>query len=205
MTDPTPVPLPSVAVVPVGKVPTEEVEAALLRAARVLRRSIELKAALPLPQGVEERERGQFRAAVLMARLRSTFSQLGPGRMIGEGAAQDKPAVRPDAIVFVTDADLFTANSDSVFAAILASQRLGIVSLRRMREAFYRRPADPGKQRARLAKELMRMIARLSGAPECPTIDCVLAPTNMLADLDLKQEKLCRVCSQRMFQGTVRL
>jgi predicted Zn-dependent protease len=194
-----------VAVVPVGKVPAEEVEAALVRAGRVLRRTIELKAALPLPQGVEERERGQFRAGVLMARLRSTFSQLGPGRMVGEGATQDKPAVRPDAIVFVTDADLFTANSDSVFAAILASQRLGIASLRRMREAFYRRPADPGKQRARLAKELIRMIARLSGAPECSTIDCVLAPTNMLADLDLKQEKLCRACSQRMFQGTVRL
>jgi len=195
-----------VAVVPVGKVAVEEVEAALSRAARVLRRPLELKTALPLPQGVEERERGQFRAAVLMARLRSTFSQLGPGRMIGgESGASDKPVVRPDAIVFVTDADLFTAKSDSAFAAILASQRLGIVSLRRLREAFYRRTADPGKQRARLAKELIRVVARLTGAPECPTLECALGPTNMLADLDLKQEKLCRACSLRMFQGTVRI
>jgi predicted Zn-dependent protease len=47
-------------------------------------------------------------------------------------------------------------------------------------------------------------VARLCGAPECPSVECALSPTNMLADLDLKQEKLCRACSQRMFQGTVR-
>jgi len=195
-----------IAVVPVGKVSAEEVEAALGRASRVLRRPLELKAALALPQGVEDRERGQFRASLLMARLRTSFPQLGPGKMIGEGAdATATPATRPDAIVFVTDVDLFTANSDGVFAAILASQHLAIVSLRRLREAFYRRRADPGKQRARLTKELVRVASRLAGARECSDISCVLAPSSTLADLDLKQERLCRSCSERMFQGTVRL
>jgi len=195
-----------ISVVPVGKVSAEEVEAALARAARVLRRPFEIKASLALPHGVEDRERGQFRAAALMTRLGSTLAQLGPGRMIGaEGGASTKSPARSDAVVFVTDVDLFTANSDGVFTALLPSQRLGIVSLRRMREAFYRRSADPAKQRARLTKEVIRVVARLAGGRECSDISCVLAPTNMLGDLDLKQEKLCRACSQRMFQGTVRL
>ena len=51
-----------VSVVPVGKVKSDEVEAALARAARVLRFPVELKGPLPVPQGIEDRERGQFRA-----------------------------------------------------------------------------------------------------------------------------------------------
>jgi predicted Zn-dependent protease len=195
-----------ISVVPVGRVKSDEVEAALTRAARLLRRPLELKESLPVPQGVEDRERGQFRAAKLLTRLRASFPQLGPGRMIGaEGSEDAKPPHRSDAILFVTDADLFTANSDGVFAALLGSKGLGVVSLRRLREAFYRRSADPGKQRARLTKEITRIAARLAGSPQCSNPACVLSASNMLADLDLKEEKFCRDCSQRMFQGTVRI
>ena len=195
-----------ISVVPVGKVSAEELEAALARAARALRRPLELRAALPLPQGVEDRERRQFRAAALITRLSAALPQLGPGKLVGAegGGATTRPA-RPAAAIFVTDADLFTANSDGAFAALLPSQHLGIVSLRRIREAFYRRSADPGKQRARLTKEIVRIAARLAGAPECSDMRCVLAPTNVLADLDLKQEQPCRACSQRLFQGTMRI
>jgi predicted Zn-dependent protease len=79
------------------------------------------------------------------------------------------------------------------------------VSLRRLREAFYRRPADAGKQRARLVKEIVRVVARLRAMPACRSPQCVLSPSEMLADVDIKEEKLCRACSQRLFQGTIRL
>lgn len=196
----------SVSVVPVGKVKSDEVEAALGRAARVLRFPLELKGSLPVPQGIEDRERGQFRAATLLTRLHASLPQLGPGRMIGvEEGGDDKPPFAPDKVVFVTDVDLFTANSDGVFTALLRTKGLAVVSVRRLREAFYRRSADPGKQRARLTKEIIRASARLIGMPECKTPQCVLAASNMLADLDLKEEKFCRACSQRLFQGTVQL
>ena len=196
----------AVSVVPVGKIKSDEVEAAMARAARVLRFPLELKGSLPAPQGIEDRERGQFRAATLLTRLRASFPQLGPGRMIGiEEGGDAKPPLRSDVILFVIDVELFTANSDGAFTALLAKKGLGVVSVRRLREAFYRRSADAAKQRTRLTKELVRAGARLTGMPQCNTPQCILSASNMLADIDLKEEKLCRACSQRMFQGTMRL
>jgi len=195
-----------IAVIPVGKVEAAEVEAALSRVSKGLRTSIELKGSLPVPQGVEDPTRGQFRASRLMDRLRAMVPQLGPGKLIGgEGDPDEKPPPMVDAYIFVTDADLFTERSDGVFAALLSAKRLAVVSVRRLREAFYRRKADPTKQRTRLVKELMRMAGRLKGVPGCTDLHCVLAPSKMFADLDLKDERLCRECSRRLFEGTIRI
>ena len=194
-----------VAVVPVGKLVGEEIEPAVRAVARTLRAPVELKPSpLALPAGIADRERGQFRASALLTSLRSSFAQLGPGRILAvEGP--DTPAVQrtPDVIVFVTDADLYTSSSESAFTALLPARGMGVVSVRRLREAFYRRAADPGKQRSRLTKELLRATARLSSMPECKTPRCVLAASSLLADIDLKEERPCRACLQRWFKGTM--
>lgn len=194
----------SVAVVPVGKIKGEEIEPALARAARVLRQPLELRGRIAVPQGIEDTTRGQFRAATLLQKLRALFPQLGPGTMVGVEEGQNaSPPPRPAIILFVSDADLFTANSDAAFSAMLKPQKLGVVSVRRLREAFYRRSADAVKQRTRITKELIRLAARMQGMPECTDPKCVLAASAMLADIDMKEEKLCRPCSQRKFQGTI--
>jgi len=195
-----------VSVIPVGKVQSAELEAALSRVAKSVRAPLELRASLPLPQGVEESERGQFRASQMMQRLRTMVPQLGPGKLVGnEGSGDVKPPLRSDAFIFVTDADLYTANSDAVFSALMSSRGLAVTSVRRLREAFYRRKADPVKQRTRLVKELMRMVGRLRGAPACPTPQCALAASKMFADLDLKEERFCRPCADRLFEGTIHI
>jgi predicted Zn-dependent protease len=195
-----------IAVIPVGKVEAGEVEAALSRVSKALRVPVELKGALPVPKGVEDPTRGQFRASRVMDRLRAMVPQLGPGKLIGgDGGADEKPPPIVDAYIFVTDVDLFTEKSDGVFAALLSAKKTAVVSVRRLREAFYRRKADPTKQRTRLVKELSRMAARLQGAPGCSDPQCVLAPSKMFADLDLKQERFCRDCSRRLFEGRIRI
>ncbi|MDH3626934.1 MAG: hypothetical protein OEV00_02230 [Acidobacteriota bacterium] len=193
-----------VAVIPVGRVSAEEVEASLQRAARALRQPLELRGSIPVPQGIEESERGQFRASLLMQKLRGMVPQLGQGKMIGpEGATDERPPFKTDGYVFVTDADLYTANKDTVYAALKSAAGLSVVSLRRIREAYYRRKADPVKQRNRMVKEIIRMVARLRRAPACGDPKCVLAASEMIADLDTKEEKFCRSCSQRLFEGRV--
>lgn len=193
-------------VIPTRKLEGEELEMIVGRTVKVLRDPLELRGPLPVPQGVEDTERGQFRASTLMTRLRSMVPQLGPGKLIGtEETTQARPQLKPGGYVFVTDVDMFTENSDNVFAALLSSKRVAVVSVRRLREAFYRRKADPGKQRARLVKEIIRMVARLRGMPACGDPKCVLSASKMLADLDLKEEKFCRACSQRLFTGTMRI
>lgn len=194
------------ALIAVGKVDVSEVEAVASRAAKLLRQPLELRGSLPVPQGAEDPDRGQFRASTVMRGVRAMVPQLGPGKMIGaEGGQSDKPPPKTDGYIFITDVDLYTANTDGVFAALLGSKGLSLVSIRRLREAFYRRKADLNKQRARMVKEVTRMAARLRGAPECSDPTCVLAPSKMIADLDLKEERFCRACSQRLFEGTVRI
>ena len=195
-----------VAVIPVGKIDSAEIEATLVRVAKGARSPVELRGSLPVPQGIKESERGQFRASKMMERLRSMVAQLGAGKSIGaDGDKGEKPPLKADAFIFVTDVDLYTANSDAVFSALMSSRGLAVVSLKRLREAFYRRSADPVKQRARLVKEMLRMFGRLRGAPECPRPQCALSASKMFADLDLKEERYCRDCSQRLFEGKIRI
>jgi predicted Zn-dependent protease len=82
---------------------------------------------------------------------------------------------------------------------------LAVNSVRRLRESFYRRRADLNKQRSRLVKEMARMGARLRGSKECAEPKCLLSASKHLADVDLKDEKFCRVCSLHLFKGTVRI
>jgi len=196
----------NVTIIPVGKTAGPELEAALPRVSKLLRQPVELRGALPVPQGIEDTDRRQFRTSLLLDRLRSMVPQLGAGTLWGPGGAlPDKPSLRTHALVFVTDVDLFTADRDGVFAALVPAKSLAVVSVRRLREAFYRRKADPVKQRARMVKELARMALRLRPHGQCSDPTCVMAASRMLMDVDLKEEKLCRACSDRLFEGRVQI
>jgi predicted Zn-dependent protease len=190
---------------PVGRVDTEDLEAALARAARLLHRPLELREALPVPHGAEDVARGQHRAAALIARLVAEAPKLGPGRLIGAEDPRAKPPPRPEAWLFFTDLDLFTARTEGVIAALLPAERAAVLSVRRLREAFYRRRADPLRQRARVLKELLRLYGRLAGLPECSDPLCVTAPSRGAPDIDTKQERYCRACEQRLFEGRLLL
>ena len=92
-----------------------------------------------------------------------------------------------------------------VFAALISAKQIAVISLRRLREDYYRRPADPGKQRSRVVKEILRMAGRLQGLKQCASPDCVLAPSKVIPDIDSKGEMYCRKCSQALFEGTIRI
>jgi archaemetzincin len=193
-----------IALVPVGRLDVAEIEAAAARAAKVLHEGLELRSPLAVPHSTEDAGRGQHRASALMNRLGDEARKLGPGRLVG-GEGEGKPPPRPRGWIFVTDVDLYTASSDGVFAALLGARQCAVVSVRRLREAFHRRRADPVRQRARLVKEILRMAGRLAGAAECADPRCVLAPSKSLLDLDLKEERFCRACEQRLFAGRVQI
>jgi hypothetical protein len=85
-----------IAIVPIGRLDIEEIEAAGARAAKVLHEPVELRAALPVPHpSAEDGERGQHRAAALMTRLRQEVAKLGPGKLVGAADAEAKPPPRP--------------------------------------------------------------------------------------------------------------
>jgi predicted Zn-dependent protease len=114
------------------------------------------------------------------------------------------PAVH-DATLFVTDVDLYKPQTDGVFGDIDTAAHVAVVSVRRLREAFYKRKADPARQRARLVKLALYALGRARGLPECREAGCALSTTTSLADIDMKPEKYCASCWRRMTTGAYRL
>ncbi len=194
-----------VALVPVGKIDSAEVEAAGTRAARAIRQPVELRPTIALPRSSEDAERGQHRAAVLLVKLRDEARKHKPGTLVGSDDPAASTPFKADGFVFITDADLFTAKTEGVFGALNRENGAAVVSLRRLREAFHRRKADPARQRARLVKEILRMWGRLQGVPECGDPTCAIAASRNLPDLDAKSEGFCAACTRRLFEGTVRI
>ena len=92
-----------------------------------------------------------------------------------------------------------------MFDHVAPTRHDGVVSIRRLREAFYRRKADPKKQRARLVKGILRVIGRACGLPDCGDPSCVLASSQALADVDHKSEKFCGACWRRLSTGVMRI
>jgi predicted Zn-dependent protease len=200
---------PRVSVVPVGKMDAAEVEAALGRVAKALGAPVELRETIPLPKATEDVARGQHDARALLVQLRGKLATLRAVKVVGGAAppAAGPPLTlaQPDAAVFVTDADLFAAGTEAVLADAAAPLKSALVSVRRLREAFYRRKADPQLQRARLAKEILRGIGRARGLQECNDPSCVMSPTQNLHDVDRKAERFCANCIRRLTTGVVRV
>lgn len=194
-----------IAAVPIGRLDAGELEPALVRVARAIRQPVELRAALPVPHRAEDADRGQFRVAEMLKLLRDEVVKLAPGRLLGADDERAKPPLRPDAFVFITDVDLFTAKTEGVLGAQNQALGAAVVSVRRLREAFWKRRADPERQRARLIKEILRWWGRLQGLKECADPSCALAPSRGLPDIDAKEEAYCRDCAQNLFSGRLRI
>jgi archaemetzincin len=193
------------AVVPVGRVDGDELKAAVTRAVKVLHQPVEVREPLPVPRGAEDPARGQHRAADVIQRLGNEVRKLKQGVLVGADDPEAKPPFQVDGYVFVTDVDLYTARTDGVMAALISRLHCALISVRRQREAFYRRKADPVRQRARLVKELLRMAGRLRGMRECGDPECVLAPSRSVHDLDTKEERFCRNCEAQLLEGKIQI
>lgn len=195
-----------VSVVPVGRIDANEVEACIARVVKVLTRPVEMRAPAPVPRSSEDAGRGQHRSGPFLGELRTGFPRLAVAKLVGApGPASPIPASSYDAIVFVTDVDLFRPDTDAVFGEIDARARAAVLSVKRLREAFYRRKADPAKQRSRVVKGILQAVGRVHDLPDCRDSRCVMAPVGALADLDLKGEKYCGSCWKRLTTGTFRI
>jgi predicted Zn-dependent protease len=192
-----------VVVAPVGRVDFKEVEAAVARVSKVLGAPVELREAAPLTRAAEDSTRGQYRSGPLLAELRRGLPRLSVVK-VGEtegGAATAKP----DVVLFITDVDLFTPQTDSVLGDLDPANKAALVSTRRLLEAFYRRKSDPARQRSRLVKQILRVVGLLRGLSECRDPGCSMSGTRAVADIDRKKERYCAPCWRHLSTGAFRV
>jgi predicted Zn-dependent protease len=197
-----------IAIVPVGRVDPLEVEAAAARIAKILNRAVTLRQPAPVPKAGDDPARGQHVAGPFLAELRGQLARLPVAKSVGAEPAHEPAAAMPvvaDASLFVTDIDLYKPGTDGVFGDIDAASHVAVVSVRRLREAFYKRKADPAKARARLVKLALYALGRARGLPECRDAGCALSTITGLADIDQKPERYCASCWRRMTTGAYRV
>ena len=198
--------VPRLTVIPVGRMDAAEVEGALARVSKVLRTPVEMREAATLPKGTEDAARGQHLAGTMLALLRAELARLKVSKTVGaDPTAPGAQAAGPEAAVFITDVDLFTPATDAVLGENDLAHSTALLSVRRLREAFYRRKADPAKQRSRLVKEILRAAARIRGLPDCGDLSCALSPSRTVFDVDGKSEHYCAPCWKRLSSGTIRI
>jgi archaemetzincin len=193
--------------VPVGKMDAAEVEATAGRVAKVLSTAIEVREPVPVPKAGDDPTRGQHLSTPMLSALRAALPRLKVVKLAGAApaAAPAAPAPAVDVAVFFTDVDLFKPNTDGVFGDIDAPAKAALLSIRRLREAFYKRKADPAKQRARLVKLSLYAIGRLRGLSDCRERACAMTAIGSLADIDMKPEKYCAACWRYLSTGAFRI
>jgi archaemetzincin len=179
-----------IAIVPVGKIDPAELEAAAARIGKVVNNTVDLRPPATIPRAGDDPARGQHVAGPFLADLRGQFVRSG---------------VAADVALFVTDVDLYKPQTDGVFGDVDAVAHVAVLSVRRLREAFYKRKADPARQRARLVKLALYALGRTRGLPDCRDAGCALMATTSLADIDMKPEKYCAACWRRMTTGAYRI
>ena len=196
-----------IAFVPVGRMDAAEVEAVAGRIAKVVSKTVELRETTPTPKAGDDTTRGQHLAGPMLAELRGALPRLKVAKLVG-GAPATAPVptiAQADVALFITDVDLFRPSTDGAFGEIDAAGRAAVLSVRRLREAFYRRKADPAKQRARLLKLSLYALGRVRGLPDCGDRSCAMSATAALADIDMKPEKYCASCWRRLSTGAYRI
>jgi archaemetzincin len=204
-------------IVPVGKIDPAEVEAVAARLAKILNQPVLLRQAAPVPKAGDDPARGQHLAGPFLGELRAQLNRLPVVRSVGAPATaapgspppgSPPPVPAPAAVdtaIFITDVDLYKPQTDGVFGDVDAVSRIAVLSVRRLREAFYKRKADPARQRGRLIKLALYALGRARGLPDCRDAGCALSATTALADIDMKPEKFCAACWRRLTTGAYRL
>ena len=222
-----------ITIIPLGTVDLVEVDAAAKRVAKSLGLEVDVSKPVPMPVGHFEAARGQSEARKVLAAVPATAipkprpapgttadptatraAQLSPMESWGSrvhGAAQPSvvpPAPKgpiPPVKIGVTDADIYSGLKDFLYVIAEPEQRRALVSVRRIKEAFWKRKSDPPRQQTRLVKELVGAIALAHGAAPCENPTCPTSSARGPLDIDQKGDRLCPNCERKVKGGALKL
>lgn len=136
---------------------------------------------MALPRESWNQHRSQHLAPRLLAELRSPS---GPG----------------DRALGVADVDVFAPGLNFVFGEADISGRKAIISLKRLRQEFYRLPGNEKLFHERTVKEAVHELGHTYGLKHCPNPACVMHFSNSLRDTDVKGWDFCSACRARLNQ-----
>jgi len=99
-------------------------------------------------------------------------------------------------ILGIIDDDLYVPKLNFVFGE--ASRRAAIISLTRLRNEFYKLPADKSLFRKRVLTEAVHELGHTYGLGHCRNVRCVMFFSNSLIDTDMKGPNFCQKCKSSL-------
>lgn len=100
----------------------------------------------------------------------------------------------------VTEEDLFAPELTFVFGEATLGGGWALVSTARLGEEPGA-PSDPELVRRRVLTEAVHELGHLGGLQHCPRPECVMHPSRLVADVDVKSSHFCPDCHQTLFPG----
>lgn len=173
----------TILVVPVGTVGTDVAVELAAGLAEIFNFGVARGGRLPLPAGALNAARGQYLSSALISMLRQTKKPGNTSLVIG-----------------VTDSDLYLPQLNFVFGEADRRGGVAVISVIRLRQEFYGRPANDELFRRRLITEGVHELGHVLGLDHCPDPRCVMHFSNSLADTDRKWAGFCAICRNMLLR-----
>jgi archaemetzincin len=100
-----------------------------------------------------------------------------------------------DRVLAVIDADIYSSELTYVFGEAFTPGKVALVSLWRLKPAFYGADDDLSLYAIRVLKESIHELGHTLGLEHCPRSFCVMYFSNSIFDIDKKQSLFCDQCS----------
>jgi len=106
-----------------------------------------------------------------------------------------------DHILGIAEVDLFIPILTFVFGEALLSRPPALISLNRLRPAFYGLPPDPELTLERARREAVHELGHTCGLVHCQDYTCVMHVSRVADEIDLKGPGFCPTCAAAMGAG----
>lgn len=168
--------------VPLGEIPISVLHHLQKQLPDILQAVVLIGQGKVLPRDAYDRRRQQYLSLPLLALLSSDRT----------------PDVANHKILGIMDEDVYTPGLNFIFGQAEAQTGVAMISLRRLRQSFYRLTENENIFLERALKEAVHEIGHLLGLGHCPDARCVMHFSNSLADTDRKSFRFCEACRRRL-------
>lgn len=136
-----------------------------------------LEDVIPVPQDTYNARRRQYYSNGVLAKMRDYVSRFDVDRVLG-----------------VTEVDLYASGLNFVFGEAQCPGRIAIISLCRLKPAFYGQQADRESFVERSMKEAVHEVGHTLGLRHCHNPACIMFFSNSIVDTDRKKLGFCERC-----------
>jgi archaemetzincin len=135
---------------------------------------------LQIPASAYDLRRGQYHSVEIMKAV-ARSAPATAGRILG-----------------VTEVDLAIPTLTFVFGQAQVDGPVAVLSLARLRQEFYRLPADKEVLRERVVKEVLHELGHTFGLTHCPDGKCAMSLATHIGLVDSKEERYCARCGMQL-------